>query len=142
MKIVLTTKIDSNYLQIKNGFNQKLFSFLAPPFMPFSILRFDGVRKDDVFHLSMMKGEWKGHITEEKQNDEEWYFIDEGIILPWPLTKWRHKHRVIRVSENESIIRDEISFQTSSSLFDLLFYPLIWVGFALRPVKYGEYFEV
>ena len=134
MKIYFSTKVESNLQYIKSKFTRELFLFLAPPFIPIKLIRFDGCSPGDEVHLKMglflkdhlfLGSEWISLITEEKCDKKQWYFIDEGSKLPWPLKKWKHIHGVKAGSENVCTITDHIEFTSGFFLVDIFMYPFL-----------------
>lgn len=144
MKLTIETKVEENYLIVKEGFNESLFTRLSPPFPPVKLLRFDGSAKGDVVTLELnfllFKQKWTSQITEDKTDEKEFYFIDRGVELPFFLKNWNHKHRIIR-SGNNSIIRDEIEYSAPFGLLSLLLYPAMLLQFAYRIPIYKKVFK-
>jgi len=144
MKITIETAVQQDFLQVKEGFNETLFKKLSPPFPPVKLLRFDGSAKGDLVSLELnfifFKQKWTSKILEDQTTDQEFYFIDEGIELPFFLKKWTHKHRIIRAGEN-AIIRDEIDYQAPFGLLSLLLYPAMLLQFAYRKPIYKKIFS-
>ncbi len=144
MKIHLETPVEQGYLDVKSGFNESLFKKLSPPFPPVKLLRFDGSKTGDLVTLELnfifFKQKWISEITEDKTTDLEFYFIDEGIELPFFLKKWKHKHRVISTGIG-SIIRDEIDFEGPFGILTYLLYPALWLQFSFRIPIYKRIFR-
>ena len=126
------------------GFNQDLFEKLNPPFPPVRLLRFDGSEKGDVVALELdfllFKQVWESHIVEHGQTSKEWYFVDEGVKLPFFLRYWQHRHRVVQVGTHARII-DDITFKTPFLLMDYLFYPIMGLQFLYRKPVYQRVFR-
>ena len=144
MNIKLKTKVDGNYKDIMRQFDRKLFEALKPSRTDMEIVEFTGSEKGDKVHLrfhSPIKVEWISHITENGEDGQTVYFIDEGVKLPFPLAYWKHKHIVERISDNSSYIIDDITFKGSAFLLTLLLYPAIWLGFYPRKKIYSTYFS-
>ncbi|TAE39837.1 MAG: hypothetical protein EAZ70_04615 [Runella slithyformis] len=143
MKLIIQTRVNQSYLQVWNGFDKKLFDQLAPPFPPVRVVRFDGCLEGHVVDLELnfllFKQRWVSHITAQNTTDAEIYFIDEGRQLPFFLSKWKHKHRILK-DGTHAIIADEIEFRTPFLLTDYLFYPLMWAQFAYRKPIYRRVF--
>jgi ligand-binding SRPBCC domain-containing protein len=144
MKITIETPVNQDYLQVKEGFNEKLFKKLSPPFPPVKLLRFDGSTKGDLVTLELnfifFKQKWTSEIMEDQTTDKEFYFIDKGIELPFFLKKWTHKHRIVKDGEN-SIIRDEIDYQSPFWILTWLLYPAMLLQFAYRKPIYKKIFS-
>lgn len=145
MKILFQTPIALPFEKVRDQFNQELFTYITPSLMPFNHLRFDGCKKDDEIHFEFglmgKKQKWVSFVPFEETNEKGWSFVDEGKVLPWPLSYWRHHHRVDKVSENESMIVDDIEYQCSPSYLTPLVAPAIWAFFAVRPYRYKKYFQ-
>lgn len=144
MKIVIETPVEKGYLEVKEGFTEVLFKKLAPPFPPVNVLRFDGCKKGHqvVLELNFLlfKQKWVSLITDDQTTDQEFYFVDEGIELPFFLGKWRHKHRIIS-SGTGSVIRDEIDFSGPFSWMTPLLFPALWLQFVYRKPIYRRIFK-
>jgi ligand-binding SRPBCC domain-containing protein len=145
MKIIIQTPVNQSIEQVWKKFDETLFTQLAPPFPPVNLLRFDGSEKGNEVHLELnlfvFKQLWISLITENKKTEHEIYFIDEGIKLPFFLSFWRHRHRIIEAidtkKETQSIIIDEIEFE---SPFGFLIYPVLYLQFLYRRPIYRKIF--
>ncbi|MDN3204011.1 SRPBCC family protein [Algoriphagus sediminis] len=144
MKLTIETKVEQDYLSVKEGFNESLFTKLSPPFPPVKLLRFDGSSKGDIVSLELnfifFKQKWTSEITEDATDDQEFYFIDKGVELPFFLSKWTHKHRVIK-SGSGTIIRDEIDYEAPFFLMTWLLFPAMLGQFAYRKPVYKKIFK-
>lgn len=133
--IKITTKINKNYEVVFSNFTRPLLEKLTPPFILFKLLRFDGSKINDQVHIELdfvfFKQLWISVITDSGFDSEEIYFIDEGIKLPFFLTKWKHKH-IIQKNKKQSKIIDHISYESHNKLFDLLLYPMMYFIFFYR----------
>ncbi len=146
MKIYFETTVAASFETVKENFNEKLFSALKPTGLGFNIKRFDGVHKGNEIHLevslpSFLSRKWVSVVTHEEGSARAWSFIDEGKILPWPLTRWRHAHWVIKLNEKHSKIIDDIYFECSFSVLGPVIKPILWSIFAVRPALYRKYFK-
>jgi ligand-binding SRPBCC domain-containing protein len=145
MKFNITSQVNRDYEQVFAGFSQKeLFLKLSPPYLKLNLLRLDGSQKGDQIHVELLlpgsKQLWISQVTESGKKENELYFIDEGIKLPFFLKTWQHKHRVINKNGKAEII-DEISYKSPSALMDYLLYPVLKHQFAYRKKAYQEYFN-
>lgn len=131
--------------QVKERFDLELFKALKPPLVNLKVTRFDGCNKGDEVHLSIFFGiplfqvKWVSSITESYEDDENWYFIDEGVLLPFPLKKWRHKHIVKKVGSS-SLIVDDISFSSNNRVLNFMLKPLLKLQFSGRYAIYQKIF--
>lgn len=143
MKINIETTVEQDFLQVKKGFNESLFTKLSPPFPPVSLLRFDGSKKGDLVTLELdfifFRQKWTSLITEDRTDDKEFFFVDQGTELPFFLKEWRHKHRIIKKGTG-SIIRDEITFKAKPGLLGIFLYPAMYLQFLYRIPIYKKYF--
>ena len=145
MKIIIKTDINRTIKEVSESFNLKLFKALKPPFVGLEIPRFDGCHKDDEVHLKIKFGflsqDWVSLITEQNEDENEWYFIDEGYTLPPPLKRWKHRHRVVKTGETSVKIIDDIFYSTNNSLLDFFIYPAMYIQFWLRKPAYKKFFK-
>ncbi|MFA0962085.1 hypothetical protein AB9P05_09780 [Roseivirga sp. BDSF3-8] len=143
MNLRFGTKVDADWQSVREGFDEKLFKALNPPFPPVKVVRFDGCHKDDVVSLELnfllFKQRWTSLITEHGYSDNGFYFIDEGRKLPFFLKRWKHHHGLIGLKDGTEII-DDISYGTGTLLTDWLMYPVLYVQFAVRKPVYQKYF--
>jgi ligand-binding SRPBCC domain-containing protein len=126
------------------GFDKSLFKRLSPPFPPVRLLRFDGSHKGDTVSMELnflfFRQQWTSLIVEQETTQDEIFFIDKGIKLPFFLKYWKHKHRMLR-EENGTVIADEIEFRTPFEFLDYLLYPFLWAQFAYRKPIYKRVFS-
>lgn len=144
MKINIETKVDLDYLTVKEGFNETLFTKLSPPFPPVKLLRFDGSKKGDIVSLELnfllFRQKWTSEIIEDKTTSKEFYFVDKGVQLPFFLKEWHHKHRLVKEGDN-TLIRDEISYTGGNGIFTVLLYPALYLQFLYRKPIYKKIFK-
>lgn len=144
MRITISTLVNQGRQAVAKGFNQDLFEKLNPPFPPVTLLRFDGSKQGDVVALELdfllFKQVWESHIIEDGKTKKEWYFIDQGVKLPFFLRYWQHRHRVVQTGTHATII-DDITFETPFILTDYLFYPVMWLQFLYRKPVYKKVFR-
>ena len=144
MNIKISTKVNQSLSKVWEGFNLELFTKLAPPFPPVEVKEFGGCLKGDKVHLELnfilFKQDWISDIIDQKRTESEIYFIDEGTKLPFFLSYWQHRHRLVKNGES-TIIIDDITFKTPTILTDYLFYPLMYLQFLYRKPIYKKVFE-
>ncbi|WPU63953.1 hypothetical protein [Peredibacter starrii] len=142
MNLLFKTRIHLPFERIRDQFNRDLFIYLSPPLLPFTIKRFDGCKKGDEVHIGLLFAQqWISLMTFEETNAKGWSFIDEGKTLPWPLSNWKHHHRVDKISATESEIVDDIHYECSPSWMAPLIRPILWSVFAIRPKRYQKFFK-
>ena len=144
MNIVIKTEVAGNYKEIMRRFDLDLFEALKPKNAKMEIVKFTGSNKGDIVHLQFhkpLKVEWISEIVEVGEDERKAYFIDEGVKLPKPLSYWRHKHIVEKISDDRSYIIDDISYKASNPILTSLMYPVIYAGFYPRKGIYKKYFS-
>lgn len=144
MNIKISTRVDEDYKTVFSKFDVYLFKKLKPLLTGLKVLRYDGCIKGDEVHVEIntfgWKQQWHSLITENNENENEIYFIDEGLQLPKPLKKWRHRHEIVKFIDN-SIIIDNIAYSTNNFFIDLLLYPMLYMTFFQRKGTYKRYFR-
>ena len=144
MKISVSTLVDQDFISVKKEFNAQLLKRLSPPFPKVTIKKFDGISTSDLVSMELdflfFKQTWDGEIIDHRHSDDEFYFIDKGIRLPFFLKSWQHKHRLINKGE-QTLIVDEIDYRSSNRLLTILFYPVMLGQFWYRKPIYKRYFS-
>ena len=141
MQFQIKTEVQQDYQSVFMGFDRKLFLALNPPLMPLKLLRFDGCKTGDEVHLELAFGlKWVSLVTDFQEREDEIFFIDQGVQLPFFLTHWRHKHRIIK-NGTGSILIDDIIYRSSSKIMDYLLYPFLWTQFKYRSPVYRKLFK-
>lgn len=144
MRLTLKTKVNSNISAVINGFDQKLFLALNPPFPQVKLKQFDGCETGDVVSLELnfllFKQVWTSEITEESRTADRWYFVDVGVKLPFFLSGWEHEH-IVEQEDSGSVIIDHIQYRTGTLFTDLLMYPALMLQFAYRRPIYRRFFR-
>ncbi|MCB0706492.1 MAG: hypothetical protein KDC34_14345 [Saprospiraceae bacterium] len=143
MHIRLETEVDGNFREVIAAFDQRLFEALKPPLAKMEIVEFTGSQKGDRVHIRFLqpiKAEWISIITADEMHETEAWFTDEGTQLPWPLVFWKHQHLIQKVSEDRSLIVDNIQFRAKNAFLSFLLYPAIFMGFWPRKKIYRKYF--
>lgn len=144
MRVQISTSVNASLSEVKEGFTEELFLKLNPPFPPVELLRFDGCKKNDVVALELnfllFSQYWISVISEDSEDEDEWFFVDKGSQLPFFLKRWKHRH-VVQKSEDNSIIVDDITYSTGMLLTDLIMYPLLLGQFLYRKPIYKKIFN-
>ncbi|HEY9116291.1 MAG TPA: hypothetical protein VIN11_00615 [Roseivirga sp.] len=143
MNLRVKTQVSQCPQKVLKGFNQNLFKQLSPPFPKVRIINFGGSKRGDLVELelnfALFKQRWTSKITEDFESEDELYFVDEGILLPFPLKRWRHKH-LIKRNGNGSEIIDDIQFSGPNKIMDVLIYPFLALQFIYRKPIYRKIF--
>ncbi|HHP7242277.1 MAG TPA: hypothetical protein ACFCUD_11415 [Cyclobacteriaceae bacterium] len=145
MRIIIETPVASNFLKIRENFNQKLFMYLNPPFPPVKLKRFDGCQKGDIVSLELnfifFKQQWTSEITHDHTDEGGFTFVDKGIKLPFFLSFWEHTHKVLKADGNNSKIFDDINFFCHNQVLTLLMAPALYLQFLYRIPRYKKFFK-
>lgn len=119
----VSTTVQSSIEKIQQNFTAQLLLQLNPPFPPVKLLVYEGNHKgaEVVLELNLLlfKQKWKSKIVDELRTADTWYFVDEGISLPFFLSAWKHLHLVEKTGETARIT-DRISLQGPSWLPDFI----------------------
>jgi ligand-binding SRPBCC domain-containing protein len=144
MRIIIKTHVEQDFKKVFQAFDINLFMKLKPPLVGLNVIRFDGCKKGDKVQIEIrflwFKQRWHSDITENHENEKSSYFIDKGRLLPWPLKKWKHVHKIEKSVEN-SIIIDDICYNTGNKLLDILIFPALFLQFYYRKPVYKFYFR-
>jgi ligand-binding SRPBCC domain-containing protein len=143
MRIRVETLVEQDYRSVFAAFDVDLFVALNPPFPVVRVRRFDGCARDDTIDLTLDFGlfrwRWLGRVVEAGGDTESLWFVDEGIVLPFFLRRWRHRH-VVRRADPGAVIVDEIEFEASGGPLGSLLWPLLWLQFLYRKPVYRRRF--
>jgi ligand-binding SRPBCC domain-containing protein len=144
MKLKLSTRVDQSADEVWKGFNEDLFLKLAPPFPKVKLLQFDGSTKGDKVGLELnfliFRQKWISDIIENGENENEIYFIDKGVELPFFLSKWQHRHIIRKLKDGAEIV-DDIEFSTGTILTDFFMFPGLFLQFLYRKPVYKRVFR-
>ena len=88
----------------------------------------------------LFKQVWTSDITDDHEDAEQWYFIDEGTELPFFFKFWKHRHVIVKNGGNSRIV-DDIEYKTPVLLLDWLLYPLLYLQFVYRKPIYKKVFR-
>ncbi|MEQ9147306.1 MAG: hypothetical protein RLP13_03440 [Cytophagales bacterium] len=87
MKLYIKTTVKQPILKVWEGFDESLFVKLAPPFPSVKLLQFDGSKKGDRVGLELnfllFRQKWVSDIIDHNENEDQIFFIDKGVILPF-----------------------------------------------------------
>ena len=144
MELRFETQVAESFETVKSKFNLQLLEYLSPAFPIVKIERYDGNQVGDQIDIRLgfilFTWKWLSQITAFESTKSNWYFIDEGIILPPFLKKWSHKHE-IQQFRYKAIIIDEIYFESSKFWPGFLVKFMLWLQFTQRPALYKQYFR-
>ncbi|MEQ8360774.1 MAG: hypothetical protein RH860_14880 [Cytophagales bacterium] len=144
MKLYIKTTVKQPILKVWEGFDESLFVKLAPPFPSVKLLQFDGSKKGDRVGLELnfilFRQKWVSDIIEHNENEDQIFFIDNGVILPFFLKTWQHKHILKRKGDGTEII-DDIRYSTGTLLTDILMFPALYLQFLYRKPVYKKIFS-
>jgi ligand-binding SRPBCC domain-containing protein len=144
VKIKIQTEVGASLEDVKQGFTSSLFLKLNPPFPPVKLKEFGGCVTGDKVALELnfllFKQNWISDIVDDGENNHKWFFVDKGVVLPFFLSSWKHRH-IVQQHEEGSMIVDDINYTTGTILSDLIFYPLLYLQFLYRKPIYRRIFK-
>lgn len=144
MRLTIQTKVQAHWSKVQKGFNEDLFLELNPPFPKVKLKRFDGSEKGDLVSMELnfllWKDTWTSEITFDQTSNTGFEFIDEGTQLPFPFKAWKH-HHIIKETQGETYIIDDIRFDTNLLVLNVLLYPLLYLQFYYRKPIYRKLFK-
>jgi len=142
MKFKVKTSVDQPVDKVRSGFDESLFRQLSPPFPKLRVIRFDGSNPGDRVEVELnfllFKQVWISEITESKELESAYYFVDSGIQLPFFLKNWKHKHLIQSGSKTEII--DDVEYSCRNKITELLCYPILLSQFIYRKPIYKRIF--
>ncbi|MCS7004694.1 MAG: hypothetical protein NZM38_05150 [Cytophagales bacterium] len=142
--LIFKTYIKANPDVVWKKFDKNLFTKLNPPFPRVVVLRFDGCQVGDIVALNLdfliFQQTWISKIIENNTTAQGYYFIDEGISLPFMLSAWKHIHR-IESFQSGTLIIDEIFFETPWYVPYFLVKMALWMQFMYRKPIYRKVLE-
>ena len=144
MRILLKSKVNKPFRQVADGFNEKLFRHLMPPFGLARLVRYDGQNPGDIVHIRFALpffNEFKVVIRDVYTSPKEYRFVDRGLVMPFGIKFWQHAHRVVALKEDKSAVIDHIEFKTAWWILDFLLYPILLLSFLPRTWQYPRYFK-
>ena len=142
MRIELSTHIENRTIvNTFQKFDEALFLKLAPPLPVSKLIRFDGCKTNDVVALKIrifFKWHlWESLIISNENTESEINFVDEGSKLPFFLSFWKHRHRIVQ-EKNDVLIIDDIEFFAHNNVLTLLSFPILYLMFAMRKPIYRK----
>ncbi len=142
LKFSLQTTINATIDEVWKQFDKDLLEKLSPPFPIISISTFDGCEINDKVVIDMnfliTKTSWSSLIIENQNSENEKFFVDQGIKMPFGLTYWKHKHGLIKKNSTTTIILDAIEFETPSIILDYILFPLFYGMILYRKPLYKK----
>lgn len=140
-EINITTTLNANFSDVKDNFNEKLFRFLSPKFIPNELKRYDGNNVGDEIHIQLLNQLWISKISEVNNLENEFNFVDIGKQLPVPIKSWHHKHRIVKLGASQVSIIDEITYDCGNTFLNNSIYPFMFAQFYARIPQYKKFFE-
>lgn len=142
MKFKVRTSVEQAVDEVKSGFDESLFRKLSPPFPKLRVIRFDGSEPGDRVEVELnfilFKQLWVSEITETQSSESSYYFVDQGLQLPFFLKSWRHKHHIASGSKTQII--DDVEYTCANKFLELICYPLLLSQFIYRKPIYKRIF--
>lgn len=127
--------------QIIEVFDFDLLRELSPPLMKPHALIYEGNRPGSRIHFRLATPSgvknWIGKIDGYGESENEIWFSDEGIEIPFGIKTWKHKHRLMK-TDYGTIIRDEVEVEFIRPWTALFKLPGIWLQFIYRKTLYEK----
>lgn len=141
--IYVETSIRRPAEEVFARFGDGLFEQLVPWFAKAELN--EGVEVGDFvsvgFRIPFMKT-WHSKISDRGEDKHSFWFTDEGISgMPFGIKTWKHVHRVKKSSSTESIIVEEIFFETGNRLLNSLCVFIFTQAMKGRKKTYQDFFE-
>ncbi len=148
MRFQILTRVKGDHREVFRQFDQNLLLQLNPPGVRLQILDFQepdvpgGRIKLRVTILGSIRQDWENEFSQYELSDRECHFVDEGVLMPFPIRKWRHDHRILADGPGRAIINDDITFKTGFFLMDWMMFPILWLQFRYRRPIYRRKFGI
>ncbi|MFN3529166.1 MAG: hypothetical protein ACK417_04505 [Bacteroidia bacterium] len=117
IKLRVSTRVSSEFNDVKRRFNRALLEKLNPPFPPARIVLYEGELPGDRVWIELnfifFRQVWKSIITTNEVFESSWMFKDEGVQLPFFLKSWSHTHRIEAHQQGGCVISDELAFESA-----------------------------
>ncbi len=146
MRFQIKTRVKGGHREVFHGFDHNLLLQLSPPGFKLELLHAQDPQEPDSFIrlrmtiFGLVKQEWENDFSHYELGSRECHFVDEGRIMPFPIRKWRHDHRVLADGATHAIINDDVTFKTVFFLLDWLLFPVLWLQFRYRRPIYRRVF--
>lgn len=143
MNLKFENTVNFSFKLVLNNIGKEMFLALNPPWSPMKVLRFDGTKVSDEVHLELNLGvksvPWISKIVKSELNEIEFTFIDIGLKVLPGMKSWHHQHIFRKVGANKTLIIDEVSFETSNAVLDLVYRNLITLQLLYRKFAYKNF---
>ena len=110
--IEVRTTVAAPFAKTAAKFNINLFKALAPVFPQLRIDRYEGQQTGHRIDLRLglwpVWVPWRLTIAHHWDEAESWGFVDQGLVMPWPLAAWQHEHRLNALPDGQTEIVDAI----------------------------------
>jgi ligand-binding SRPBCC domain-containing protein len=141
MHFKISTRIATPFRQEMKGMTKERLLQLNPKFPPYEIVRFDGIYQGAevhiVLHLAGRKEHWEYLISEVKDTEDSWSFVDESRKQPFFLRSWKHRYTICG-DATYTKVTDQLEFRARFFLLDLLLYPWLYLHFLYRKPVYRK----
>jgi len=142
--VVVGTLVDAPFDRVVAGFGSPLFSVLNPPFPRTHLIRMDGNLPGHRIELKLDFGlfsqDWTGVITAQAESYSHYWFVDQGVRLPFFLRSWEHFHGIIEISARVTYITDAIRFREAPWIPRFLMRWMLLLLMRYRSPRYKRYF--
>ena len=147
------TNISKPFSVVKKAFvdkEGKLLQSLLPPFC--KLLHYKGVRRGAIikislfgkkctFKISLFGKKCTFKVVTYSTSNDKLYFNDiikEGKLLG--ISFWSHRHKINKLSDNDTVIIDEVTFTSRNRYKDFILHVLFLASFIVRSIQYKIFF--
>ena len=136
------TNISKPFSVVKKAFVDKqgeLLQSLLPPFC--KLLHYKGVRRGAIIKISLFGKKCTFKVVTYSTSNDKLYFNDiikEGKLLG--ISFWSHRHKINKLSDNDTVIIDEVTFTSRNRYKDFILHVLFLASFIVRSIQYKIFF--
>ena len=136
------TNISKPFSVVKKAFvdkEGKLLQSLLPPFC--KLLHYKGVRRGAIIKISLFGKKCTFKVVTYSTSYDKLYFNDiikEGKLLG--ISFWSHRHKINKLSDNDTVIIDEVTFTSRNRYKDFILHVLFLASFIVRSIQYKIFF--
>ena len=139
----IKTNVNSSFKDVKSAFvdrNGELLKYLCPKGT--SVVHHKGIRRGAVTKIDFFGDIVKFKVVGYKTSKSDLFFNDilvDGNFLG--IKFWSHRHKLKAISDDKTMIEDEVTFTTKSAVMDWILHICLFVSFVTRKLKYKLFFK-
>lgn len=144
MEIIVESKVNFSLDKVFRYIGREFFSEVTPPWIRANIIEFEGINVGNNIKILLNLGReliWHSKIAEYKKSEYELMFIDVGLsMLPF-MNYWHHKHTFKTTEEDQTTVKDIISFSCDFKFMEYIYYAVLFPVFKYRSYAYNNFFK-